>query len=120
VAGHNTLAQLRSFSEITGNAMTYGSLDPAPKAFDQRKRLNVVRAVAVMAMALLLFAKPFLSEGSKAHEFLELLGFVLVLICVVGRLWSILYVGGRKNDELVSMGPFSLSAPWELDWRTAP
>jgi protein-S-isoprenylcysteine O-methyltransferase Ste14 len=89
--------------------MTDASVNPAPKAFDQRKRLVVVRAAAAVAIALLLFAKPFLSEGSSGHEFVELLGFCLVLICVGGRLWSILYVGGKKNDELISMGPFSMT-----------
>jgi hypothetical protein len=32
-----------------------------------------------------------------------------VLVCFLGRLWSILYVGGRKNDELVVSGPFSMT-----------
>jgi protein-S-isoprenylcysteine O-methyltransferase Ste14 len=89
--------------------MSYVSLSPKPKVFDQRKRLMVVWIAAVAAMALLLFAKPFVSEGSRGHEFIEMLGFVLILICFGGRLWSILYVGGKKNDELISMGPFSMT-----------
>ena len=40
---------------------------------------------------------------------LAYLGLCLVLACVAGRLWSILYVGGKKNEELVSTGPFSMS-----------
>jgi protein-S-isoprenylcysteine O-methyltransferase Ste14 len=83
--------------------------NPAPKAFDQRKRLIVVRIAAVVAVALLLFGKPLLTEGSEGHELIEQLGFILILICVGGRLWSILYVGGKKNDELISMGPFSMT-----------
>lgn len=89
--------------------MTYASLKPSPKAFDQHKRLIVVKVAVVLAIALLLFAKPFLSEGSSGHEFIELLGGVLILICVGGRLWSILYVGGKKNEELISAGPFSMT-----------
>ncbi|MER8420297.1 isoprenylcysteine carboxylmethyltransferase family protein [Mesorhizobium sp. M0166] len=89
--------------------MTYASLKPSPKAFDQHKRLIVVQVVAVLAIALLLFAKPFLREGSSEHEFIELLGCVLILVCVGGRLWSILYVGGKKNEELISAGPFSMT-----------
>ncbi len=89
--------------------MTSVSLIPAPKAFDQRKRLIVVQAAAVVAIILLLFTKPFLSEGSSGHEIVELLGVVFVLTCFIGRLWSILYVGGKKNDELISMGPFSMT-----------
>lgn len=76
---------------------------------DQRKRLIVVRIAAVVAIALLLFGKPGLTEGSEGHEHIELLGFILILICVGSRLWSILYVGGKKNDELISMGPYSMT-----------
>ena len=89
--------------------MTYASLKPTLKAFDQHKRLLVVQVAAVLAIALLLFAKPFLGEGSKGHELVELLGIGLVLICVAGRLWSTLYVGGKKNKELISAGPFSMT-----------
>ena len=89
--------------------MTYASSKPSPQAFDQHKRLIVVQVAVVLAMVLLLFAKPFLSEGSDGHELMELLGVVLVLACVGGRLWSILYVGGKKNEELISAGPFSMT-----------
>jgi len=89
--------------------MTYASSKPSPQAFDQHKRLIVVQVAVVLAMVLLLFAKPFLSEGSDGHELMELLGVILVLACVGGRLWSILYVGGKKNEELISAGPFSMT-----------
>lgn len=89
--------------------MAYTSLKSAPKAFDQHKRLIVVQVAAVLAIVLLLFSRPFLSEGSNGHELVEMTGFGLVLICFLGRLWSILYVGGRKNDELIVSGPFSMT-----------
>ena len=89
--------------------MTYTSIDREPKAFEQRKRLVVVRIAAIAAVALLLFTRPFLSDGSEGHELLELLGLALVFVCVGGRLWSILYVGGSKNRKLISMGPFSMT-----------
>ncbi len=89
--------------------MTYATLKPVLEAFDQRKRLIVVRVAAVLAVLLLLVAKPALSEASNGHETLEFIGFCLVLVCITGRLWSILYVGGKKNQELVSSGPFSMT-----------
>ncbi|PBC06530.1 isoprenylcysteine carboxylmethyltransferase family protein [Mesorhizobium sp. WSM3859] len=89
--------------------MAYTSLKAAPKAFDQHKRLIVVQVVAVLAVILLLFSKPALAEGSDGHEVVETIGFVMVLICFLGRLWSILFVGGRKNDELIVSGPFSMT-----------
>ncbi|MDG4885366.1 isoprenylcysteine carboxylmethyltransferase family protein [Mesorhizobium sp. WSM4884] len=89
--------------------MAYTSLKSAPKAFDQHKRLIVVQVAAVVAIVLLLFSKPFLSEGSSGHELVETAGFGFVLVCFLGRLWSILYVGGKKNDELIVSGPFSMT-----------
>ncbi|TPI37763.1 isoprenylcysteine carboxylmethyltransferase family protein [Mesorhizobium sp. B3-1-9] len=89
--------------------MAYTSLKSAPKAFDQHKRLIVVQAAAVLAVILLLFSKPALAEGSDGHEIVETIGFAMVLICFLGRLWSILFVGGRKNDELIMSGPFSMT-----------
>ena len=89
--------------------MAYTSLKSAPKAFDQHKRLIVVQVAAVLAIILLLFSKPALAEGSNGHEALETIGFAMALICFLGRLWSILFVGGRKNDELIVSGPFSMT-----------
>lgn len=89
--------------------MTYASLKPVSQAFVQRKRLIFVRGAAVLAVLLLFLTKPALGEGTNGHETLEFFGFCLVLACVAGRLWSILYVGGKKNEELVSTGPFSMS-----------
>jgi len=89
--------------------MSYAPPKPAAKAFDQHKRLIVVQVAAVLAIAPLLFAKPFFVEGSEGHEYIETLGISFVLVCFLGRLWSILYVGGRKNEELVTIGPFSMS-----------
>ncbi|MEO5756465.1 MAG: isoprenylcysteine carboxylmethyltransferase family protein [Mesorhizobium sp.] len=89
--------------------MTYASLKPASEAFLQHKRIIFVRAAAVLAVLLLFCTKPALIEGSDGHEMLEFIGLGLVLVCVAGRLWSILYVGGKKNQELVSKGPFSIT-----------
>jgi len=75
----------------------------------RQSKLTIAIAAAVLAVLLLFFAKPALSEGSGGHETLEHLGLCLVLVCVAGRLWSILYVGGKKNEELVSTGPFSMT-----------
>ncbi|MEZ2331545.1 isoprenylcysteine carboxylmethyltransferase family protein [Mesorhizobium sp. RCC_202] len=89
--------------------MAYTSLKSAPKAFDQHKRLIVVQTAAVLSIILLLFSRPALAEGSDGHEIVETIGFLMVLACFLGRLWSILFVGGRKNDELVVSGPFSMT-----------
>ncbi|PAQ03916.1 isoprenylcysteine carboxylmethyltransferase family protein (plasmid) [Mesorhizobium mediterraneum] len=81
----------------------------APQPFNQRKRLLVVRALSIAAIGSLLFSRPGWDEASSLHEVVEMIGFVLILVCILGRLWSILYVGGRKNSELAVSGPYSIT-----------
>jgi len=42
------------------------------------------------------------------HEGIESVGFIMIVLCVVGRGWCSLYIGGRKKAEIVSGGPYSL------------
>jgi hypothetical protein len=45
----------------------------------------------------------------RIHEFLEMAGVSLAVLCVAGRMWSSLYIGSRKNRELVTTGPYSIT-----------
>lgn len=81
----------------------------APQPFNQRKRLLVVQCLSIAAIGSLLFSRPGWDEASILHEVVEMTGFALILVCIFGRLWSILYVGGRKNSELAVSGPYSIS-----------
>ena len=47
-------------------------------------------------------------DGSL-HEGLEAVGLGLIVICIVGRAWCSLYIGGRKKAEIVDRGPYSIS-----------
>lgn len=73
----------------------------------QRTRIYIVRAGALVFGTLLLLTHP--AMVGHLHESVERASVVLVLACIVGRMWSILYVGSRKNRELVSAGPYSMS-----------
>lgn len=81
----------------------------APQAFDQKKRLLVVQIISALAIAVLLVSRPAWSEVSGVHEALEMTGLGFILVCMFGRLWSILYVGSRKSAELVTTGPYSVT-----------
>jgi protein-S-isoprenylcysteine O-methyltransferase Ste14 len=80
-----------------------------PKAFDQKKRLVVVQVCSFAAFLMLLVSRPSWSEALVVHEAIEITGLALILVCMFGRLWSILYVGSRKNSELVTSGPYSVT-----------
>ncbi|MER2536391.1 MAG: isoprenylcysteine carboxylmethyltransferase family protein [Rhizobiaceae bacterium] len=74
---------------------------------NQRARILVVRAGGLLLVPALLFLRPVV-QGDW-HEAIEFAGFGLILAAVAGRLWSILYVGSRKNRQLVTSGPYSLT-----------
>ena len=45
---------------------------------------------------------------ARMHEWVEWVGRLLIAICIVGRCWCTLYIGGRKIAELVRIGPYSM------------
>ena len=73
----------------------------------QRTRIHFVQAAGLALVPAFFVAQPHW-EGA-AHEFMEITGVCLIFFCVVGRMWSILYVGSRKNRELVTAGPYSMT-----------
>lgn len=77
--------------------------------FDQHNRLLIVQIGVVLLLGLLTVTAPRIVEGSLAHEVIETIGFMMVLGAIAGRLWSILYIGGRKSNELIATGPFSIT-----------
>lgn len=48
-------------------------------------------------------------SGMAIHEMIEWVGIVLIVTCILGRTWCSLYIGGRKIDDLVTDGPYSVS-----------
>lgn len=70
-------------------------------------RIHFVQFGGLVLASLILLTQPV--WRGEAHELIEAAGFALVLFCVAGRMWSILYVGSKKNRELVTSGPYSMT-----------
>ncbi|WP_054311302.1 isoprenylcysteine carboxylmethyltransferase family protein [Mesorhizobium sp. 1M-11] len=51
--------------------------------------------------------------NARSSEFtaslVEAIGIGLIAAAILGRLWSTLYIGGRKTRELVEAGPYSIT-----------
>jgi len=64
------------------------------------------------ALYLLVLAVVALSDGRALRAPAALLaqstGFALVVMAVLGRLWTTLFIAGRKDEQLVREGPFSM------------
>ena len=61
---------------------------------------------------LLVLAAAALSEGRAVQGdgglLVQAAGFLLVAAAVLGRLWTTLFIAGRKEEELVREGPYSI------------
>ncbi|MHA7882105.1 methyltransferase family protein [Nitratireductor rhodophyticola] len=73
-----------------------------------------MRIALSRSFAVLLFVTLGLTMNawSRALPLLEhtlsLIGWVLIAVAVVGRVWCSAHINGRKNAELVIVGPYSL------------
>ena len=76
----------------------------------QRAQLIRKGVLFLAIIAVVLFATVSHTPGGEsfAHEGLEAVGLALILICIVGRAWCSLYIGGRKKAEIVDLGPYSV------------
>jgi protein-S-isoprenylcysteine O-methyltransferase Ste14 len=75
--------------------------------FSQRSRIHLLQAGSVLLVAVILLTQPLLV--GRVHTFIEMVGVTLAIVCIAGRLWSCLYIGSRKNRELVTTGPYSIT-----------
>lgn len=84
-------------------AMTAHPVTP----FNQKIRIATLRVVALAFFPLALLVNPVLSSQPMG-EVLEVAGIGLIFAGVVGRFWSILYIGGHKNALVMDQGPYSM------------
>ena len=82
---------------------------------DDTQRLSPVQAarkaalwvlVLVLLAGMAVFATP--QDRPLLHEIVEWVGRFLIAVCIVGRCWCTVYIGGRKIAELVRIGPYSM------------
>src|SRR5882757_8547660 len=74
----------------------------------QTIRKIVLLAALVVAVYVFAVTDTNYPNGHWAHEMVEWVGVVLIVLCVMGRTWASLYIAGRKGEKLVSDGPYSV------------
>lgn len=89
--------------------MTEAALRPVR----QRRRIATLRAALLLLLPLMVFTRPAWDGVSHPlaailHEIFENLGVLTIIAAVLGRFWSILYAGGRKNAAVLREGPYSV------------
>lgn len=75
-------------------------------AYQRARRLAVAALLIAICLVLVFVAS---NQSEPMHERIESYGVMLILIGIFGRLWSTLYIGGRKSVEVVTVGPYSVT-----------
>jgi len=73
-----------------------------------RQRVMVSRIFAVLVVLLVIFTMPSFKQGDLADILSDTFGLFLLTICSMGRLWALLYISGKKTQEVITDGPYSI------------
>lgn len=74
----------------------------------QSIRINILRLAAIAAIPLIFLGVSPYEDETFFLDSIEILGVLLIIAGVLGRFWAILYIGGRKNREIMQTGPYSM------------
>lgn len=69
------------------------------------RRIVLALLIAAISCSLLFVGS---AHGDLWHERIESVGSIIILLGIGGRLWSTLYIGGRKSAQVVDTGPYSM------------
>ena len=72
-------------------------------------RLFLSKLLLLTIIVILIISENSINPDSLLYNNLELLGFLLLLIGVFGRIWSSLYLEGNKTNNLTTKGIYALS-----------
>ena len=74
----------------------------------QRRRKLALIIAGASAILMLPFTKT-MSEETLPSEIMEIVGIILIVFAILGRSWCTFYIGGRKGQEIIALGPYSVS-----------
>lgn len=75
----------------------------------QRRRKLAIALTAAVLVGVAPFVRSYGAVSGVLHDTAELVGLVLIGVAIMGRVWCTLYIGGRKANELVDTGPYSIT-----------
>ncbi len=73
-----------------------------------KARIKHSRYAMLALLPLILLTAPLSAHDSLLRGLMMLAGYALVIAGAFGRAYCSLYIGGRKNDELMRDGPFGV------------
>ncbi len=66
------------------------------------------RAAAILAIGYALLVPAPRELGRLVLETGEIVGFLLLALAALGRLWCLAFIAGAKNEDLITAGPYSV------------
>jgi len=73
-----------------------------------KRRILLSRFTVIVCILVVIFSKPTISDQFLVHKIIEFVGYFLVVICALGRVYVSVFIGGFKNQKLIDYGPFSI------------
>jgi protein-S-isoprenylcysteine O-methyltransferase Ste14 len=73
----------------------------------EKYRKPISRVMAIFCLLIIIFTKSK-NENVYFLEISEIIGYILLSIATLGRIWSAIYISGIKNDKLCMDGPYSM------------
>lgn len=74
-----------------------------------KSRMRDSRVIVVLALLAAFFTKALIPTETELHEAIEFLGYFLIAACAMGRLYATAFLGGFKNETLITYGAFSMT-----------
>src|SRR5450759_2452543 len=71
-------------------------------------RRALLFGVAVIGMGIAAVSSSAWPADTFVRPAINAIGIALIIVCIIGRSWSRLYVGWHKTRHLVSAGPYSV------------
>lgn len=72
-------------------------------------RIRDTKLILLLCVVSIIVTRPLIDASTLLHEVFDMVGELLVAICVLGRVYCTAFLGGHKNQTLVKHGPFAIS-----------
>lgn len=73
-----------------------------------KSRIRNSKLILLTTLLLMFITKSLIPAETYYHETIEYLGYFLIAICALGRIYSTAFLGGHKNQNLITYGAFSV------------
>lgn len=97
---------------MTGSQRKRAAASKAPAAGGDprvKTRIRVTRVAAFLCLLALLFVAPLWGRVGPVAEIFRWVGYVALIVGAMGRVWCSSYIGGRKSQLVIDVGPYSMT-----------